>query len=360
MGTRERAISTQQRSLVRVMIASPLEAEHVAKIAAAYPEQIEVIYRPDLMPSPRYDADHTGDPKWRRSPGQQAEWRALLAQAEVLWDFPVGEEISPLELSPHLQWLQTTSAGVGDRVKQLSLDESDVIITTASGVHARPLAEFVFAALLSHTKRLRHLQAEQQIHHWERFCTRELHGQTMAIIGFGRIGREIAHIARCFGMTIWVMARDNSPSRAATLDVDQLFNRAELEHMLAGADCLVLCAPHTPETERMLARDELEALKPGAVLINVARGALIDEEALIELLEAGRIGLAALDVFQTEPLPADSLLWKLPNVLVSPHSASTADTENAKLADRFIENLRYFLTGALQHMAPVLDKKRLY
>ena len=210
-GTRDRAISTQQRSLVRVMIASPLEAVHVAKIAAAYPEQIELIYRPDLMPSPRYDADHTGDPMWRRSPGQQAEWRALLAQAEVLWDFPVGEEISPLELSPHLQWLQTTSAGVGDRVKQLSLDESDVIITTASGVHARPLAEFVFAALLSHTKRLRHLQAEQQIHHWERFCTRELHGQTMAIIGFGRIGREVAHIARCFGMTIWVMAARQFP-----------------------------------------------------------------------------------------------------------------------------------------------------
>ena len=130
--------------------------------------------------------------------------------------------------------------------------------------------------------------------------------------------------------------------------------------MLAGADCLVLCAPHTPETERMLARDELEALKPGAVLINVARGALIDEAALVEMLEAGRIGLAALDVFQTEPLPADSPLWKLPNVLVSPHSASTADTENAKLADRFIENLRYFLAGELQHMAPVLDKKRLY
>ncbi len=140
---------------VVAMITSPLEPEHATRIAAAHPDRLELIYRPDLMPPPRYAADHGGDPAWRRTPEQQAEWRRLLRQAEVLWDFAAGETAGPLELSPKLRWVQTTSAGVGQYVKCLGLQESDVIVTTASGVHAQPLTEFVFAALLFHTKRLR-------------------------------------------------------------------------------------------------------------------------------------------------------------------------------------------------------------
>ncbi|MDP9469229.1 MAG: D-2-hydroxyacid dehydrogenase [Chloroflexota bacterium] len=355
----ETGTSTSREPLT-VVIASPLEEEHATRIAAAYPGRVEVIHRPDLLPPPRYIADHGGDPAWRRAPEQEAAWREILRRAEVLWDFPAQEDAALLDLAPALRWVQTTSAGVGPLVKRLGLQESDLIVTTASGVHARPLTEFVFAALLSHTKLFPHLQAEQRAHRWERFCATELHGQTMAIVGPGRIGREVARIARCFGMTVWAMARDNAPGRAAQIGVDRLWNRAELREMLSGADCVVLCTPHTPETEGLIGREEIASLKPGVVLVNIARGAVVDEEAMTEALRDGRIGFAALDVFRTEPLPPDSPLWDLPNVLICPHSASTADTENAKITDRFIANLGHYLAGAYDRMEPQLDKRRLY
>lgn len=345
---------------VVVVIASPLEAEHAARITASFPQGVDLIYRPDLLPPIRYRGDHGGDPAWRRSSAGQAEWRTLLARAEVLWDLPVGEEGPTLALCPRLRWLQTTSAGVGPAVARRGLAESDVLVTTASGIHAGPLTEFVFAALLFHGKRLGHLQAEQRAHRWERFSGQELRGQTLAIVGPGRIGREIARIARCFGMTVWAMARDNAPERAAALGVDRLFARADLLEMLAGANGLVLCAPQTAETVGMIGPAELAAVKPGAVLVNIARGAMVDEAALISALRSGQIGFAALDVFHTEPLPTTSPLWDLPNVLVAPHSASTVDGENAALTERFIENLGHFLRGELDRMGPVLDKARLY
>jgi len=355
----ERGETGKPGARVVAMIASPLEPEHAARIAAAYPDRVELMYRPDLLPPIRFVADH-GDPSWRRTPEQQTDWHALLAQAEILWDFAYGEETGPLALSPHLRWVQTTSAGVGPYVKRLGLQESDVMVTTASGIHAQPLTEFVFAALLFHTKRFAHLQEEGKARRWQRFHTRELPGQTMAIVGPGRIGREVARIARCFGMTVWAMARQNDPARATSLGVDRLFSHDELPSMLAGADCLVLCTPHTPETDGLIGRAEIAALKPGGVFVNIARGQVVDEDALIEALRNGTIAFAALDVFRTEPLPVESPLWELPNVLVNFHSASTADTENSKLTDRFLDNLGHYLRGDLDQMSPLLDKMRLY
>lgn len=345
---------------VVAMITSPLETEHVERIISAYRGKLELIYRPDLITPPRYIADHTGAPDWKRTPAQAMEWYALLRRANVLWDFAYGEKQSPLELSPDLRWVQTTSAGVGQYVKRLGLQESDVIVTTASGVHSRPLSEFVFAALLFHNKKIAHLQAEQKAHHWARYCATELHGQTMAIVGPGRIGQETARLAHAFGMTVWAMANDNSPGRAKALGVDRLFGRESLREMLSGADCVVLCCPHTPDTEGLIGAAEVAALKPGVVLVNISRGVVIDEDAMIVALLAKQIGLAALDVFRTEPLPADSPLWDLPNVLVNPHSASTADSENAKITDVFIRNLGHFLARDFADMSPVLDKRRLY
>lgn len=345
---------------VVAMITSPLEQEHVDRILAANPGELELIYRPDLLTPARYVADHTGAPDWKRTPAQAEEWYALLRRANVLWDFAYGETQSPLELSPGLRWVQTTSAGVGQYVKRLGLQDSDVIVTTSSGVHARPLSEFVFAALLFHNKKIAHLQAEQKAHRWARYCATELHGQTIAIVGPGRIGRETARLAHAFGMTVWAMASDNSPERAEALGVDRLFGRDGLKEMLRGADCVVLCCPHTPETEGLIGPEEVAAFKPGVVLVNISRGVVIDEDAMIAALQADQIGLAALDVFRTEPLPADSPLWDHSNVLVNPHSASTANTENAKITDIFIHNLGHFLAGDLGKMSPVLDKARLY
>lgn len=341
------------------MITSPLEEWHVARMAAAYPEQVELIYRSDLMPGLRYVGDH-GDPAYRRTPGQEREWHALLRRADVLLDFPQNESKPVLELAPRLRWVQTTSAGVGPLVKRLGLQDSDLIVTTASGLHAQPLTEFVFAALLFHSKEIGRLQGEQRERQWNRFCGIELAGRTMAIIGPGRIGREIARVARAFHMRVVAMGRETDPARTETLGVDRLYRRDELPTMLAEADCLVICAPMTPETEDLLGAAEFAALKPGAVFVNIGRGAIVDEAALLAALQDGRIAFAALDVFREEPLPPESPFWALPNVLVNPHSASTVDTENAKIVDRFIENLGHFLAGELERMAPQLDKQRLY
>jgi phosphoglycerate dehydrogenase-like enzyme len=352
------AATNAQRTIV-AMITSPLEAEHAERIAAAFPDRVELIYRPDLMPQPRYRGDH-GDPAWRLTGERQREWHALLGRADVLLDFPQFESRPLLELCPNVRWVQTTSAGVGPLVKRLGLEDSDILVTTASGIHAQPLAEFVFAALLFHGKEIARLQAEQRAHQWHRFSGGELAGQTMAIIGPGRIGREIARIARAFRMRVVALGRDSTPERAAALGVDRLYARDALREMLAEADCLVLSAPLTPETDGILGAEEIAALKPGAVFVNIGRGALVDETALLSALRDRRIAFAALDVFREEPLPPDSPFWDMPNVLVNPHSASTVDSENAKLTDLFIRNLGHYLDGEIDQMAPVLDKRRMY
>jgi phosphoglycerate dehydrogenase-like enzyme len=345
---------------ITVMITSPLEAEYVERIRAVAPDRVRVLYRPELMPPTRYTADHNGLEGWTRTADQIAQWHALLAEADVLWDFAAGELRGPLELSPRLRWVQTTSAGVGPLVKRLGIADSDVIVTTASGVHSQPLTEFVFAALLYHVKRLADLQRWKAEHHWERFCGGELAGQTMAIIGPGRIGRETARVARVFNMRVHAMANRNHPERARELGVDQVFAREQLHELLADADVVVLCTPHTPDTEDMMGKAEIAAMKQGAVLINIARGAVIDEAAMVAALASGQIAFAALDVFRTEPLPDDSPLWDLPNVLINPHSASTAYSENAKITGIFCRNLEHFLDGRYNEMSPLLDKQRGY
>jgi phosphoglycerate dehydrogenase-like enzyme len=341
------------------MLTSPLEPEHVERIAGAFPDQIDVICRPDLMPAPRYIADH-GDPAWRRNPAQEREWHRLLGEAEVLLDFPQHEPRPLLELAPRLRWVQTTSAGVGPLVQRLGLQDSHLIVTTSSGIHAQPLAEFVFAALLYHTKEIGRLKEEQRAHQWHRFAGVELAGRTMAIIGPGRIGRDVARVARAFRMRVAAMGRDSDAARAESLGVDRLYGRAELHLMLAEADCLVVCAPLTPETEDLLGAAEFAAFKPGAIFVNIGRGAIVDEDALLRGLRDGRIAFAALDVFREEPLPADSPFWDMPNVLINPHSASTVATENAKIAELFVRNLGHYLAGEVDQLSPVLDKQRLY
>src|SRR5215217_7982391 len=159
-----------------VIITSPLEAEFAERIAAVEPERVEVIYRPDLMPPTRYQGDHNGPSDWPGFATRREEWHRLLRRAEVLWDFPTHEEKGILELSPNLRWVQTSSAGVGQYVKRLGLQESDLIVTTASGVHGEVLAEFVFAALLYHAKWFAQLQVWQRNHEWVRFCGGELTG----------------------------------------------------------------------------------------------------------------------------------------------------------------------------------------
>jgi phosphoglycerate dehydrogenase-like enzyme len=147
------------------------------------------------------------------------------------------------------------------------------------------------------------------------------------------------------------LGRDSRPGRAAQIGVDRLFTREDLPEMLRLADALVICAPHTPETENILDRAAFDALKRGVILVNIGRGQLVDEEEMLEKLRDGTIRLGGLDVFRTEPLPADSPFWDLPNVIANPHSASTSIHENGRIVEIFTHNLACFLDGRFDKMA---------
>ncbi|MBI1777137.1 MAG: D-2-hydroxyacid dehydrogenase [Proteobacteria bacterium] len=345
-----------------VFITSPLEAEHVATMQRTARDRAEIIHEADLLPPTRYIADHKGRDGFRLSPEQSLRWRAHLGRATILWDFPSGPPAAGggLAWAPKVKWVQTTSSGVGQMVQRLGLAESDLIVTTARGVHAEPLAEFVFLALLAHAKDLPMLQRDQRRHRWERYCGGELRDKRLAIIGAGKVGAEVGRIGRAFGMQVAALVNNPRPGRETELHAHEMHGPSQLHRVLGQADYVVLTLPHTPSSERMIDAEAIARMKPGAVLVNIARGQVIDEDALIRALRSGQIAYAALDVAATEPLPADSPLWDMPNVLISPHSASTAPSENRKITEIFCHNLGCYLEGRVKDMLNVLDKKRLY
>ena len=341
-----------------VLIASYLEPEHVERIRGVDP-RLDVVYEPGLLRRPRYAADHTGAPV-ARSPEDEARWRSLLGRADVLFDFDYTNDAELPELCPRVRWIQATSAGIGPFVKRRGYDKRmpRTVFTTASGVHARPLAEFCALAMLAFSRGLFTMLEAQRRQHWERFAGTDLLGKAVVIYGHGSIGEEVARASRALGMRTIGVKRSVQGQDPEALQVDELHPASGLRALLPRADFLVLAAPHTPETEGAIGRTELALLPAGAVLVNVGRGALVDEGALVEALRSGHLGGAALDVFQEEPLPKESPLWTMPNVLVSPHSASTSDRENARLTDLFCRNLRRFLAG--EPLENVLDPDRLY
>ncbi|MSP49509.1 MAG: D-2-hydroxyacid dehydrogenase [Alphaproteobacteria bacterium] len=345
-----------------VFVTTPLELEHVARIRSVAPDRVEVIAEPDLWPPLRYVADHKGKDGFARTAEQEARWRIHLGRAEVMWDFPPSsaDGAAGLPLAPNLKWVQTTSSGVGQMVKKLGPSAASLLVTTARGVHAQPLAEFVFLALLTHVKQLDHLEREQQARRWERYCGDELAGKTLAVIGAGQVGGRIAAIGKAFGMRVLAGVRTAGKDRAAAMGVDAVYAPGRLHAMLAEADAVVLVAPHTPETDNLIDARAFGVMKEGVVFVNIGRGQCVDEAAMIAGLRSGKIVFAALDVAAVEPLPAASPLWDMPNVLISPHSASTVGRENERITEIFCHNLRCYLDGRIREMRNVLDKARMY
>jgi len=345
-----------------IFISTPLESEHVERIRSVAPDRLNVIYETDLFPPTRYTADHHGKSGSYRTSEQERRWRENIARADIFWDFPPKgpDGAGGIDLASNVKWVQTTSSGVGQLVVSLGLQHKDILVTTASGVHAGPLAEFFLLGALMHFKRLAYLKSEQKIHHWERYCGDDLNGKVLAIVGAGSVGRHIAEVGRCLGMRVIALDVELAPDHAAELGFEEIFPSTGLHQMLAKADVVVLSVPHTPDTEGLIDAHAFGAMKEGVVYVNIARGQVMDEPALIEALESGRIGFAALDVFAVEPLPQDSPLWDMPNVLVSPHSASTVASENAKITDIFCHNLLCYIDGRIDEMKNVLDKSKMY
>nr|WP_246376279.1 D-2-hydroxyacid dehydrogenase [Conyzicola lurida] len=268
----------------------------------------------------------------------------MLAQAEVAFDFDWFEPAKLPQNAPNLKWVQGTSSGIGQFVTKTDLGTSDIVFTTASGVHEIPLAEFALTGILHFIKEVPLLTATKARHHWQRYTTRQLAGKRVMVVGLGHVGKRTVGSLTALGVDTVAIGRDG---RSYDLpEAGTLASVADMDALLPTVDAIVLCMPLTDETNGMITRERIGLLPEGAILVNIARGGVIDEPAMLEALQSGRLGGAALDVFATEPLPADSPFWELDNVIVSPHSASTVDAENGLITDIFVDNLRRYLDGA--------------
>lgn len=344
--------------MTTVIIASYFEEEHVRRIREM-DARARVLYREDLVPPPRWDGDHRGVDGWERTPEQDREFLTMLAEAEVLLDFPRGHGRELRKVAPKLRWLQGSMAGAGEPARRAGLIDSDVVVTTAGGVYSGPLAEFVMLALLSRVKDFDRLRSDQRERRWGERHVETLEGKTLCVVGMGSIGRAIARRARPFGMRVLGVkraVREDDPARDVA---DALYETGGLREALGGADYVAATLPHTPQTDRLLDADTIAAMKPGTYFVNVGRGKVVDEAALVRALKSGHLSGAALDVFDEEPLPETSPLWGMENVIVSPHSTDNVPgLTNQRLTDLFRENLRRYLAG--ETLVNELDKRLLY
>lgn len=276
---------------------------------------------------------------------------------EASGDEPYLDEI-PVEgfarlVTPRLRWVQSCSSGVG-HILGLGLLADDVLLTNAAGVHADALAESVMAGVLSHAKRLPERAARQRERRWEELHCRELRGQTMLIVGTGNIGLATARLAGAFRMRLLGV-------RATPASIDgfeRVGGPTDLPGMLAEADYIVIACPLTPATEGLMGRDEFATTKRGAYLLNVSRGKVVQEPALLAALADGTLSGAYLDAHPQEPLPADHLLWETPGATIIPHDSHSSPYIGDNIVDLFADNLRHYLAG--EPLRNVVDPKRGY
>jgi phosphoglycerate dehydrogenase-like enzyme len=239
-----------------------------------------------------------------------------------------------------LKWFHTFSAGVDSPVFQTLIDRG-TLLTNSSGASAKSIAQYVLAMMLYRAKRIGDWRDQQRLREWTALRTDELTGRTVCIVGTGAIGGETARLARAFGMRVIGVRR----SARRTRYVDEQVTPRGLRDALARSDYVVLACPLTRETAGLIGERELLAMKPDATLINVARGGVIDEPALVRALKEGWIGGACLDVFAQEPLPAESEIWDMPNVVVSPHNAGFSPLNMERVMAIFLDNLDRYARG---------------
>jgi phosphoglycerate dehydrogenase-like enzyme len=280
--------------------------------------------------------------------GDRAEAFADAAPcAEVLlaWSSDRATLEKVFAAAPRLRWVHSWAAGV-EWLLFPALLERHVVLTNTRGVYGDSLAEFALGAMLYFAKDLARMKASQRARRWEPFDVQMLRGATLGIIGYGDIGSRVAALGAAMGMTVLALRRRPGRSRDdATVPSSAPEMVTSKRALCERSDYLVLAAPLTPETRHMIGKDELDVMRPGAVLVNVGRGALVDQAALVSALQRGVFRGAALDVFETEPLPADDPLYGLDNVLLSPHTADHTATWRDEAMRCFLENLRRFRTG---------------
>jgi phosphoglycerate dehydrogenase-like enzyme len=287
--------------------------------------------------------------------GRVREW---APQADVIVNGTSNPPLLSAAIPPatKARWIHSLWTGV-DNVLCPEILASPLPLTNGRGVFRRPLAEWSIGAMLYFAYRMRRMVRQQQAGVWEVFTTEELQGRTLGIVGFGGIGSTTAELARAFGMRIVALRRRPELFEKDAL-VDQSFAPSQVNDLMAASDYVLLAAPLTNETRGMIGAPQIAAMKPAGVLINVGRGAVVDEPALVQALEGGQIRGAALDVFAVEPLPAGHPFYRLENVLLSPHTADHVQDFIHLAVESFLENLRRFQAG--QPLLNLVDKHAGY
>ncbi len=267
------------------------------------------------------------------------------AKAEIGWAAadlfagPVRDYMVALLKTPGLRWLQSGAAGFDNPVFGAIVDKGARLTTNHS--QAVGMAEYTLATVLDHLQRGPERRAEQDAHRWTRLEFREVMNSRWLIVGFGAIGQEIARRAKAFGAYITGVRRNQAPHELA----EAIAPQEKILELLPRSDVVVLCVPLSKQTQNLVDARFLAAMKPGAVLVNIGRGGLVDEAALLKSLDSGKPEHAILDVFRTEPLPADSPFWAHPRVTVTPHSSPIGSGLTGRGDDLFVENLQRYLGG---------------
>jgi phosphoglycerate dehydrogenase-like enzyme len=256
-------------------------------------------------------------------------------------------------VTPRLRWMQACSSGVS-HILGTGLLAEDVALTNAAGVHADALGESTIAAVLLHAKQLRKRIENQHTRTWEELHCDELRGRVMVVLGTGNIGSAVARLAQAFRMRLVGVRRHPRPAE----HFDAVVGPDGLQDALAEADYLVIACPLTSETEGMIGREELAAIKLGAYLINVSRGRVVQQAALLDALHAGRLSGAYLDAHAEEPLPHDHAFWDAPGVTVIPHDSHSSPYIGDNIVDLFTDNLHRYLAG--EPLRNVIDRERGY
>lgn len=300
----------------------------------------------ELAPNVRFEIDLAPDELLRRA-----------ADAHAVDAHLVTPEL--LAAAPHLRWVQAWSAGVDRYVTMEALvEDEDLVLTNMQGVHGPAIADHAMAMLLAHSRGLREWYAAMDARDWNRGRAREtsaLSGRTLLVVGLGGIGSEIARRAKAFDMRVTATVRT---AREAPEYVDRLGAAEELDELLPEADVVAICVPLTEEKRGLFDAERFARMKEGAFLINIARGQIVDTDALLAALRSGRLSGAGLDVTDPEPLPEDHPLWARDDVLVTPHVAGRAEITQDRRWALFRENVRRF--GAGEPLLNVVDKEAGY
>ena len=340
---------------VNVLIAHYFGSAADAEVIAAVDSRVEVVYAPyvdagalEFMRSYR-----GGDVKAVEE--DTGEFHRRVGEAQVIFGTGLPENV--LTLAPKLKWVHAYAAGVDSLAGTGLLENNGVTLTSSKGINGPPIAEFCLMFMLMNEKDMVKRIGAQARREWTRYSNGLLAGKTVGVIGLGTIGSSVAQRSAACDMRVLAARRTYTPGQAVP-NVDQVFPSDRLDEMLGQCDYVVAAVSLTVETRGMIGQDQFDAMKPGAFFINVSRGEVVDEAALLAALKSGRLGGAALDVFTQEPLPYDSEFWGLPNVMVTPHNTGGLNDYNDRATRFFCENLRRYLDG--QPLESTIDPVKGY